>query len=268
MVPAFKVRSFGRFDSRTVIPNEIQTEGRVVQFYEFEIFLADQPGVCFINDGRYELTRGTVLCAKPGQTRYSLLPFQCHYIYILTDDPQAVQMLNALPDCLHTENPEALTEIFRDPAVIDKSDNTRFLLRHGYVCKFLHQLMQLGSAPIAAAPAVPRYYRSELMRLKDYICNHLSNPLTLEELSAVANLSPNYLHRLFTARFGCTPNRYVTTQRIQLAKSRLAYTDQTLAQVAMDCGFSSQSYFTRCFSRETGKTPLQYRKDMQGRILP
>lgn len=272
-VPSFELIQFGRFHSHIAIPGETATNYRVVEKYEFDIFPTDQPGTCFINSDAYPLTRGTVLCVKPGQKRRSILPFQCHYIYIETDDPELTRSLNALPDCLHAEDMEPLLEIFSDWDVVsDRSNPNRALLRQGYVYKFLHRIFQLqaGAAPVnpvAAGSPAPRSHRDALLLAKEYIRAHLAEPLSLEVLASVANLSPNYFHRLFTARFGCTPNRYITTQRILAARSKLAYSDQSLAQIAMDCGFSSQSYFTCRFTKETGKSPMQYRKEMQSRVL-
>ena len=85
-------------------------------------------------------------------------------------------------------------------------------------------------------------------------------------LSKKANLSPIYFHRIFNEYFEKTPNEYVTEQRITAAKQKLAYSDIPLSQIAMECGFTSQSYFNTKFRFSTGQTPLQYRKMMLGRM--
>lgn len=271
-VPSFELVQFGRFHSNVAIPGETATDYRVVERYEFDIFPTDQPGTCFIENNAYSLPRGTVLCAKPGQKRRSILPFRCHYIYITTEDPALIQSLNALPDCIHAEDMEPLLEIFADRDVVsDRSNPNRALLRQAYVYKFLHHIFQLQAGASDSAPASdgpgPRPHRDAMLLTRKYIRSHLADPLSLEVLAGVANLSPNYFHRLFTARFGCTPNRYITIQRILAARAKLAYTDQPLAQIAMDCGFTSQSYFSCRFTKETGKSPMQYRKEMQSRVL-
>lgn len=271
-VPSFELIRFGLFHSLVALPGVQATENRIVDKYEFDIFTADQPGTCFVENIGHALTQGTVICAKPGQRRRSILPFQCHYIYIETDDPELRKSLNALPDCMHTEDLVALMEIFSDRDVVsDRSNPNRAFLRQAYVYKFLHQLFRLHEGAATTSPAASntslRPHRDALLLAKDHIRAHLSENLSLEVLAGVANLSPNYFHRLFSARFGCTPNRYITTQRILAARSKLAYTDQSLAQIAMDCGFSSQSYFTCRFTKETGKSPMQYRKEMQSRTI-
>lgn len=185
-----------------------------------------------------------------------------------------VRRLNALPDCMYAEDLDQLLELFHDPDVVsDKRNPNRAFLRQGYVYKFLHRIFQLHSGTAQADKGTTdesavKPHRAALLRVSEYIRAHLSEPLSLEILAGVANLSPNYFHRLFTARFGATPNRYITDQRIRAARAKLAYTDQPLAQIAMDCGFSSQPYFTCRFTKETGKSPLQYRKEMQSRTLP
>lgn len=268
-VPSFSLKALGRFDSRLVIPYDTCTTNRVVDQYEFDIFLTDQPGVCYVDDVAYSLTAGTVIFARPGQTRRSILPFQCNYIYIKTQDPSLVRMLNALPNCLYTEDVDGLVEMFQDPDVIsDKYNPNRVLLRHGYACKFLHRLMQLQTVGEKTAVLVEQPHRDTLLVVCEYIKSHLAEPFNLDGLAKMANLSPIYFHRLFTEYFGLTPNRYITQLRIKAAKAALAYSDTPLAQIAVDCGFSSQPYFTVRFQKETGITPLQYRKQMQARVKP
>ena len=66
--------------------------------------------------------------------------------------------------------------------------------------------------------------------------------------------------RWFSAEFGVSPHRYVMQARIERAKSLLANTTRPLSEVALDCGFSSQSHLSTVFRRFTGRTPGRFRK--------
>ena len=70
-----------------------------------------------------------------------------------------------------------------------------------------------------------------------------------------------YVHfnRMFRLVQGCPPHAWITKQRVRRAK-QLLRSDAPLVEVAVDCGFSSQSHLTRVFREHTGRTPAQYRK--------
>ncbi len=59
---------------------------------------------------------------------------------------------------------------------------------------------------------------------------------------------------MFKASFGIAPHRYVVERRIARAKHRLAEGRDGLADIALACGFASQSHFTRSFRQATGTT--------------
>jgi AraC-like DNA-binding protein len=84
---------------------------------------------------------------------------------------------------------------------------------------------------------------------------------TLEQLAAVARLSPYHFARQFRRATGLPPHQYVIARRVERAKGLLqAGTDLSLAQVAAHAGFSDQSHFCQHFRRIVGVTPGQFRK--------
>ncbi|MEP4928347.1 MAG: AraC family transcriptional regulator [Hyphomicrobiales bacterium] len=81
----------------------------------------------------------------------------------------------------------------------------------------------------------------------------------LDELASLSNLSQSQVIRAFTTQFGTSPHQYLLACRLNKAKRRLlSGGDETLAQLAVDLGFSDQSHFTRLFRRATGVTPNQF----------
>ena len=69
-------------------------------------------------------------------------------------------------------------------------------------------------------------------------------------------------HNSFKKAVGPTLREYVEEQRIKKAITLLTATHLTLTQIAFECGFSSQSYFSFVFKRRTGKTPRQYANEI------
>jgi AraC family transcriptional regulator len=99
-----------------------------------------------------------------------------------------------------------------------------------------------------------------LRRVQLFVEANLGRPMHLHDLAARAALSPYHFARAFKASAGMTPRAYVQRRRIEQAKQLLAASTQSLAQVAVEAGFGTQSRFTSTFRRETGFTPGEYRR--------
>ncbi|HKM72666.1 MAG TPA: AraC family transcriptional regulator [Stellaceae bacterium] len=101
--------------------------------------------------------------------------------------------------------------------------------------------------------------RERLQRVYDYIEAHLDDRLTLAELAGVACLSPYHFSRSFKQAVGVGTQRYVMLRRLERAKSLMRRSNQPLALIAQEAGFTDQSHLTAIFRRETGMTPGRYR---------
>jgi AraC family transcriptional regulator len=100
----------------------------------------------------------------------------------------------------------------------------------------------------------------KLRGVVEYIEGRLDLGPSLEQMAAVAHLSPYHFARQFKAATGLPPHRYVITRRVERAMRLLkADGDLSLAEVAACVGFSDQSQFSRHFKRLVGVTPGQFR---------
>ena len=97
-------------------------------------------------------------------------------------------------------------------------------------------------------------------RVIDYMAQHLDAEIGIDDLAAVACLSPFHFIRMFRRRTGMPPARYLGRMRLERAKTLLAEGESSLAEIAAACRFSSQANFTRAFHRATGSTPGVYRR--------
>jgi len=102
--------------------------------------------------------------------------------------------------------------------------------------------------------------RGRLRAVVEYIEEHLQAGPTLEQMAAVAHLSPYHFARQFKAASGLPPHQYVIMRRVERAKQLLQGGDFSLAQVAAQVGFSDQSQFSHHFKRLVGVTPGQFQK--------
>jgi AraC family transcriptional regulator len=100
-------------------------------------------------------------------------------------------------------------------------------------------------------------------RLIDLIQQQLGSKLSLSRLAQEVGLSPHHFTRLFKATYGTTPHQYVQTLRIDAAAEALRRDHAIpIAQVALACGFASQSHMTELMRRRRGFTPSALRRDL------
>src|SRR5262245_46215585 len=97
-------------------------------------------------------------------------------------------------------------------------------------------------------------------KLKQYIDERLAEDVSLSSLAELVHLSPYHFSRAFKQSFGMPPHRYLTSRRIERAKSLLAARKLSVTEIGFDVGFSETSSFTSAFRKVTGETPTDYRR--------
>ncbi|MBD3917546.1 AraC family transcriptional regulator [Paenibacillus sp. PR3] len=94
----------------------------------------------------------------------------------------------------------------------------------------------------------------------DYIEEHCSRKLSLQETSAIISYSPYHFHRLFKGVTGEKPNDYIKRIRLEKALMKIINVQElTLSEIAIDCGFSSLGDFSRAFKNYYGRNASEVR---------
>jgi AraC family transcriptional regulator len=108
---------------------------------------------------------------------------------------------------------------------------------------------------------------ARLRAVVEYVEEHLDASPTLEQMAAIARLSPTYFASQFKRTTGLSPHQYVIGRRIERAKRVMqSARDASLAEVALCAGFSDQSQFSHHFKRFIGVTPGEFRRRGTERI--
>nr|WP_314526405.1 AraC family transcriptional regulator [uncultured Pseudomonas sp.] len=108
-----------------------------------------------------------------------------------------------------------------------------------------------------ASESHPAYQR--LAAVDAYIRAHFNRRVTLGELTRIAGISVAQLERYCKRVFHLTPRQMIQKMRLEQAH-RLLHTDLPITEVALQCGYTDHSAFTRQFKASTGFTPRQYRQ--------
>lgn len=98
-----------------------------------------------------------------------------------------------------------------------------------------------------------------------YIEQDLSEQIELEEVSRKIGLSKFYFERLFHAEVGESFYAYLKRVRLHHAARRLKRTSQSVYEIAVAYGYTSNATFSRAFQRFFGVSPTRYRKELWGR---
>lgn len=143
-----------------------------------------------------------------------------------------------------------ILEHFKDKNMFtgyDLSCHTYFLLT-----KFLHSIQQKESEKKA-------YSQTVIMRIVSYLHDHFNEDIEMSALAENYHFSPSYFRYYFKKFIGVSPQKYLIQLRITQAKFLLRNENQTVEEIAVNCGFHTSGHFIQTFKKYEGVTPLQYR---------
>jgi AraC family transcriptional regulator len=173
----------------------------------------------------------------------------CDYRYFETESTPVLAQAAALFKSIALEAP-----MIALPPLIDALINsiTTRILR--ILCRAPEMPFPAKTEPIT---------QRELSVIEDFVNKNIGRSIRATELANLLDMSASSFCRAFKATTRETPMRYVLRRRIEDAKSQLRDPRRSLVDVALHCGFSSQSHFTTMFRRLTGMTPARYRETIR-----
>ena len=122
----------------------------------------------------------------------------------------------------------------------------------------IHLLRKYCAFPIKLKQYSGGLSRRKLQGAIDYIQANLESKVSLDDLAKVTNTSSYHFCRLFKKSTGITPYQYLIRCRIDRAKILLRQGKLSIADIALEVGFSNQSHFTKHFKRLVGTTPKKF----------
>jgi AraC family transcriptional regulator len=132
-------------------------------------------------------------------------------------------------------------------------------LAHALAMRFLlFESRSENSQHSVVKPLPPRIFR----RIQDRIEAELDTNLSLASLARESGYSRAHFIRMFRAATGLTPHQYVLERRLSTAQQLLRQSKMLLADIAVRCGFSSQTHMNDVFRKQLGVTPQEYRRNI------
>lgn len=253
----------GIYNSDVAAKNVKISKNRKTSMFEIELPI-ENGGISYINSNSKQITPNMIICAKPGQIRHTKFPFKSYFVHMIVQDETLYETLMNVPDFFETEKREVYEEIFTK---LLKHYNTLSDSEEIILQSLLLQLIYTTSKDATTKNKSGNYSSNSHVIEKSlkYIKEHLTEDLTLESVANAMSFSPIHFHNSFKRAVGKTLRDYVEQQRIKKAVNLLFTTNNSLTQIAYECGFSSQSYFSYVFKRRMKKTPREYAQEIHSK---
>ncbi len=104
----------------------------------------------------------------------------------------------------------------------------------------------------------------KIKKIYEYIQNNFDRKITLDEISALINMTPVSFNRFIKSRTGKTFIAFTNSTRVSYATRFLLETDMSVGEIAYKCGFNNLAHFNRMFKKIKKATPSEFRAEFNG----
>lgn len=243
----------------------------------YEIFYL-YSGSCrfLLKDSVYSLEHGDLVFIAPGELHHSRYypDITCEIVTICFKPdyvdhglfqkwlPQTKQQdfhsfMGSIPSLYQKDFHNLLSHMLSENTNIDEYSDSLLACYLQELLLFLmrHSLMN------ETEPELFNSKDADILLATKYIYKNFSQPLTLEEVSAVASLSPTYFSKKFKTVTGMGFKEYLNFVRLKHAQAALLTTNNTITDIALEYGFNDSNYFKDLFKKVYGKSPREFRKN-------
>lgn len=161
-----------------------------------------------------------------------------------------------------TESQRKILGKLRQLSKLQEQQDVEFLTRNLLSEIWLLLLEEIRNLDTSTL-SVPQKNQDRILTMLAFIQENYSEKLTLEDIADSAAVSTRECLRCFRDSIHQSPMEYLIEYRVQMAKKLLETTGLSITDIALSCGFNSNSYFTKIFHRSCGKTPNAYRKELE-----
>lgn len=129
--------------------------------------------------------------------------------------------------------------------------------------KAISSIMQACTSYLWISELIKPDSDNRIYLLTDYIDRNIQNDLSVDSLCSALNVSRVKLYEISHKHYGMSIAAYIRKKRVSLAQKYIAETDCSISEAAKKAGFDDSNYFSKVFKKETGKTPVEYKKSVK-----
>lgn len=234
---------------------------RTAKSFEIEYYL-ENAFETYLNGEKIPILADRILIARPGDVRYSRLPFKTVFLKFNAYDELA-DMLYSAPKYFTAVHKNQILELLHEIIVLNEREEKDPLISGGKLLTLLSIIINDGKCEKRGQGV----NRQLMHRAKKYIEDHFREHISTTDIAENLGLSESRFRVLFAAVYGISPHKYLTDIRISAAKEMLWNTGIPLVEIAEKCGFGSQQYFNDTFKKNVGLSPGKYRVQFAKRYI-
>ncbi|SFD64677.1 AraC-type DNA-binding protein [Paenibacillus catalpae] len=238
----------------------------------FDLIIVAEGGLFIGENGQeWSLRKGDTILLLPDGEHYSVKPCEQNTIFYWVhfehtawrthakDGASATSFANPhvirIPKHITLADPESAFKLMRELLNLTVGDS--FWEEQRLLARLL-ALLEGESLNRTHTPAT-RLAEKAAFYLQQNFREDITNEILAEEL----HFHPNYIVRCMKKKYGMTPSHYLLEFRLEQAKKLLISSEWSIERVAEEVGFRYAPYFSACFKRREGVSPLRYRKSVQ-----
>lgn len=237
------------------------------------IFILKGYMTAYINDQKYTLSKNDLLIVNPkelhttrtwGETQYILLQIPYSYLTRVLDNVSLIHFQEYFPSITMNSVQKKLGDYLFELASVYRQKEDGYLLHFSsIVYEFLYVLYKNFSHRISREMRDKENRNFERMEeVLQYVRSNYKENITLEDVSGLLHVSPEYFCRLFKKHTGQTFLEYLNTVRMFHFYQELLATDYSVTELMERNGITNYKVFSRSFKDTYGAPPSQVRKQL------
>lgn len=149
-----------------------------------------------------------------------------------------------------------ITKIWEEIYAATNSDTKiKELLINEQLFHLINQVLKVQSEFLQTTTS----HKEKIQQVRNYLEENFSSQISLDQLAEIFYINKYYLTRIYKETYQQTINQTLTQLRITKAKELLRYSELSMFEIAVSCGFQDASYFSKVFKKIEGESPQKYR---------
>ncbi len=232
---------------------------------DFDVLYTLSGKHCFRIDGKeYICYPGDVLLLAPD----TMLSVRCdepsdqYYCHFTIGMGEEYELVGDFSEHRLPENCRGLAELYREHFELSNKEESPLISSVSMIFKlFIIELLRAEPKNRVSFESLTQQGKPKaLFEILHTIHERLTEQITVESLAEAAGFHPSYFSRYFKRYMGVSPVRYISEQKMNLAKHLISTTEKPLGEIALSLGFPDQFTFSKKFKDRFGVSPSEFRK--------
>lgn len=254
---AFELVSYGDFDCDDTY---FTKRDGLAQF--LIIFTLDGEGELQYNNVTASLTSSTVAVINCNQYHHYKTKSNCnwHFLWLHFSSKSADSLVDFINRPALFVGTQSKSSFCTDYNFIKKMSENMLTYAQTEISLAIHTILtKIVALRATGENSSLLNHKQNLNSAINYMKEHYTQTITIDDLSQISNISKYYFIKLFREMTGITPYRYIILIRIDQSKKLLKHTQLSVSQIAEEAGFCDSKNFITNFKNITGMTPLKFR---------